>query len=369
MKRYLISKRKVFNATSMILLIVSISPNLIFAAPSITGASGSIKTGESISITGSGFGSHNLQIESLQQSIEGGTNGQIFQKSGWTLSDWDLYGVSPRYADDSVHSGSKSIKCSYTAGGNCAFAYDMPDVGPGQRFYATWWVKYSGSTAGQWKMFRASEALTISDGNQQLNMFNWFSLQQQNVLHPSYPAQRTLWYGGLYPTGDNTWHRVELDYVAGSTSTANGVITVRVTKENGTVATGSNSDVNTHPNGGSWRHAIWQNYLGNGITGANNIWLDDLYVQYNTPARVELCAGSTWGNRGKCEIQVPSKWGTSQIVAMVNSGSFASSSTVYIYVVDSSNAVNSNGYQVKTGDFSSSPVMPEAPKLNSISPK
>jgi hypothetical protein len=332
-------------------IIASLAPTVI-AAPSISGVSSPVASGESITVSGFDFGTHALQVESLQANIESGTAGEIISKSGWTRSDWadyDYGSTGPRYANDSAHSGAQSIKCSYNSGGNCAFAYDMQDVGPGQRFYATWWVKYSGSTAGQWKMFRASEALTMVDGNQQLNMFNWFSLQQQNVLHPGYPAQRTLWYDGLYPTGDNTWHRVELDYVGGSSGVANGVITVRVTKENGTIAAQTASDVNTHPNGGSWRYAIWQNYLGNGITGANNIWLDDLYVQYNTPARVELCAGSTWANRGKCEVQIPTSWKTDSISATVNTGNFQESSTTYLYVVDATGVANTTGYQVTIG--------------------
>lgn len=301
-----------------------------------------------------------MQIESLRSNIEAGTTGQVLSKTGWLRSDWadyDYGSSGPRYSNDSAHSGSQSIRCSYNGGGNCAFAYDMPDVAPGQRFYATWWAKYSGGNNGQWKMFRASEGLTIVDGNQQLNAYNWYNddpiyVQQQNVLHPSRPAQRSLWYGGLYPTSDNTWHRIELDYVAGAAGTANGVVTVRVTKENGTISSATDSDANTHPDGGSWRYAIWQNYLGNGITGVNNIWLDDLYVQYNTPARVELCAGSTWSNRGKCEIQVPTAWGASSITAEVNTGNFAASSSAYMYVVDSTGTANATGYAVTISDSS-----------------
>lgn len=345
------------------IFLAGLCPSLTMAAPAITTASGSIKLGGTVTISGSGFGSHPMQVESLQANIEAGTTGSALSKTGW-IKDWGW--ANPLYATDSAHSGAKSLKCTLNNSHyNCAFAYDMPNVGPGQMFYATWWVKYSGDTNGQWKMFRASEKQTIVDANQTVAMFNWLnSASQLAPIGQSYlwPSQST------YPVGDNKWYRVELIFKASTANSNNGVLTVNRYSDTGSITGETFTGVKTHEaSDDAWNWAIWQNYGGNGIINST-IWLDDLYVQYNTPARVELCSGATWANRGKCEIQVPTSWGASSVSATVNTGNFSSGSTAYVYVVDSTGAANSNGTKVVIGESSTStsPATPPAPTLNLI---
>lgn len=347
------------------IFLAGLYPSLSLAAPAVTSANGSIKQGGTVTISGSGFGAHPMQVESLQSNIEAGTSGSALSKSGW-VKDWGW--ANPLYSTDAAHSGSKSLKCSLNGSSqyNCAFAYDMPNVGPGQMFYATWWVKYNGDSGGQWKMFRASEQQTIVDANQTVAMFNWLNSASQ--LAPI--GQSYLWpEGSTYPAGDNKWYRVELIFKASDAGSSNGTLTVNRYTDAGVVSGQTFSGVKTHEaSNDSWSWAIWQNYIGNGINSAT-IWLDDLYVQYNTPARVELCSGSTWTNRGKCEIQVPTSWGTSSVNANVNTGNFSAGSTAYFYVVDSSGTANGTGTKVIIGESSASttpPVTPPAPTLNLI---
>lgn len=74
----------------------------------------------------------------------------------------------------------------------------------------------------------------------------------------------------------------------------------------------------------------------------NMIWYDDVYVD-RTWQRVMICAGSTWANRGQCEIQIPTVWScsgspeTCTINAVVNKGSFVNGNIVYLFVVDANN--------------------------------
>jgi hypothetical protein len=75
---------------------------------------------------------------------------------------------------------------------------------------------------------------------------------------------------------------------------------------------------------------------------------DDIYLD-NSPARVEICSGSTWASRSHCEIQISSAWSSSSITATVNRGSFGASNSVYLYVVDASNQANSSGYAITIG--------------------
>lgn len=68
----------------------------------------------------------------------------------------------------------------------------------------------------------------------------------------------------------------------------------------------------------------------------------NIYVD-TTPARVELCSGSTWASRGHCEVQPATSWlnGTPGSIAVTfNQGSFIAGQTAYFYVVDNVNAAS-----------------------------
>ena len=72
----------------------------------------------------------------------------------------------------------------------------------------------------------------------------------------------------------------------------------------------------------------------------------EIYVD-TTLARVEICSGATWAAKGTCEIQIPhTTWGDTSLQITVNQGSFADSSTNYLYVVDAAGDANANGEEV-----------------------
>ena len=347
------------NLKIILILIILILPSFVLAAPSIIEIEGTLGEGNQVLINGNGFGFHSLNVESLHQNIESGNVGEEFNKVNWTRSDWDAW-ADPIYNNEEAHSGNKSIKCSVNNSDyNCAFAYDMPNVQAGESLYVTWWVKYIGETDGQWKMFRISEPLTIIDGEGEAVASTWFDLQRYIIINPGTATDRTLWLGEeQVPRGDGSWHRIELEYFAGDTNTPNGIIAIRTTSSAGIIGTNNFSDVNTHINtGDSWNYAIWQNYLGNGIS-SGEIWMDDIYLQYNTFARVEVCSGSNWNLRGGCDIQVASYWDNELINIYFNQGSFFEGETAYLYVVDSTGAVNVEGHPIVIGSGGSGDATP-----------
>lgn len=323
-------------------LIILVSAGVAYAAPAVTGVSGTVATGQTLSISGSAFGTHALQVESLQSVIEAGTVEQTFTRSGWTQSDWTW--ASPKYATDASHSGDKSLKCVLTSNNdyNCAFAYIYPNpIQAGHKAYFSWWVKYNGDTNGQWKMFKLKQMETIVDGPMDWVYFNWFSSQQTASYTNSQNAECGIWPNeNTAPKGDNKWYRFELEVFSGSLNTSNGGFTVRTTTDTGAIYQETKTGCNTHVSSNDeFRYAIWQNYIGNGIDNAT-IHIDDIYVQTGTLARVELCSGSTWSNRGKCEVQVPTAWNGTAITATANTGNFTNASNVYLYVVDNDGGVS-----------------------------
>ncbi|MFH1586957.1 MAG: putative metal-binding motif-containing protein, partial [Candidatus Diapherotrites archaeon] len=97
-------------------------------------------------------------------------------------------------------------------------------------------------------------------------------------------------------------------------------------------------------------------YMANSSTTAGDdgpneytVYYDDVYVD-DTPARVEICSGANWWEKGNCEIQIPSAWNNSSITFTAKQGNFADGATAYLYVVDESDTVNQNGFSITFGE-------------------
>jgi len=97
----------------------------------------------------------------------------------------------------------------------------------------------------------------------------------------------------------------------------------------------------------------------NGSSRTDKTYTDDTYISW-TQARVMLSDHSTWDSTHSGqhqEIQIPTAWSDTSITVTLNQGSFTSGSTAYVYVVDSTGAVNATGYEITIGG-SESPSTP-----------
>ena len=107
------------------------------------------------------------------------------------------------------------------------------------------------------------------------------------------------------------------------------------------------------PGSEKWRHFVFENYWGNiGAGGGNGtlekMYFDDIFIQFNTRARVEIGDASTWANCTHREIQPALTWSDTGITGPFNQGSFKTGDTVYIFVVDE-DGIPSDGYPVTIG--------------------
>jgi hypothetical protein len=93
------------------------------------------------------------------------------------------------------------------------------------------------------------------------------------------------------------------------------------------------------------RYVVYGHWIGNGLTKLN-AWLDDIYIQSGTQARVEIGNASNWQTCTHREIQTPVSWSDTSITITLNQGSFAVGETAYLFVVDADGNVNTQGYPV-----------------------
>jgi hypothetical protein len=81
----------------------------------------------------------------------------------------------------------------------------------------------------------------------------------------------------------------------------------------------------------------------------DQIWYDSIYID-STWQRVMICDASTWAARTHCEIQIPTAWSdngaSASATVAVHQGSFTSGTHAYLYVVNSTNTANTNGFSV-----------------------
>ena len=156
-------------------------------------------------------------------------------------------------------------------------------------------------------------------------------------------------HGSVDGEVNNTWQRIDQWIVISTPDVANGrydyYIDNVLRRSSGNYATCSSAA----SNGCQIDSWISPNYVNK--TTTITFWIDDLYVD-NTQARVELCSGSSWANRGNCNIQIPSAWHETSITATVNTGAFSESDTAYLYVVDANGDANADGYAVTIGESS-----------------
>lgn len=333
------SRSSIWGSTACLVWLFSSSTT---AAPLIQNLSGTVTHNNTITLTGTGFGSNALDLEWTGDAIEAGALGNNFSKSGWN-NNWGW--ENAKYATDQRHSNSKSLKCVPlpATSWNCAFSYKLPNpVTAGQTLYMTWWVrKDSASNTGQWKMLRLSGNETIMDGSQQMTLFNWPGSQYQLVVDPSTSNDQSFWLpSNVFPNGDNSWYRMELMLKASGTGQTNGSATV--SRYDGSAFNTYSTSLKTHTSSGStYSYVIFQNYEGNGMS-SSALWFDDILIQKGSPARIEICNRSTWSSRNHCEVQVPTAWSTGSISFSTKLGAFGIGQTAYLYVIDSGGAVSSS---------------------------
>jgi hypothetical protein len=352
-----------------VLLSLFITATSAFAEPLVTGLSGDLNSGDIVKITGKNFGSHGLKIEWLGGSdgnIESGSIGAVFSKKGWSVVD-NSTNRPPVYDDLRKHSGSKSILCdadnALVATYNSQLHYDLGyGLNPGDSVFVSWWVNFQPTREdGQWKMFRINHNDGYSDTSPEIAIFNWKPGKdgmKQILQRPGGGLDKTYWCDINDMPGKNKWQRMSLFIVASSPGKYDGYIEYWISDpESGEQVI----DVQGSNSSGSWpnlmnyaagttkrlRYLVWQNYFGNGLDG--RAWLDDIYVQKDTQARVELGDKPTWQSCTHREIQMPSSWSNTSITVKVNPGSFSRGKSAYVYVIDSNGNVNAQGYPVTIG--------------------
>lgn len=310
---------------------------------------GDLEHGDAFTVTGSGFGSHDLNFDFLGYHIEGtSVSSQPSSRSGWNFSGTGARLQKLGY-DDSTR--GRVLRSPPGNGGqlNAAIGRALgTSVGFGTKVYVSYWAYadatgLAGSSGGQFKQIRIRYDDDVDEAEAADIYINYHE-----------GGDRMIWIGdsgftfALYASGGqsftpNAWRRIEMELTTPTSQNSNtGICLVRIhnstnvpTNKSYSHSSGqNNANGNLYPNSRRITTVLFQGYLGNGASGS--IVQDDHYVQLGTAKRVELCNHATYTSATRREIQPLTAWSGSSVSGTINRGAFANG-TYYLHVVGENN--------------------------------
>lgn len=342
---------------SIIAILFLCLPALAFAEPSISDVSGTISEDETITISGSAFGTKSTAAPVKWDDFEDGADETALKD---TDSSWSAYsGDGALYTDTDSHSGSLSVY-NDASGGGSDFATNQISISTTEKLFVSFWLKVE--TDGDWGscVYKLVRLGSDNDGDSIYHNAGW-KLSDTPYLFYDDGADSTYLDDLDVPL--NEWVHIqmyeELSTIGESNGTAIGE------------AVGHDLHEYTSQNTRSTDFTLNGVFMGLAADSCDDVSLvlraDDFYID-NTRARVEMGNASTFSSCTHREIQIPSAWSSDSIAVTVNTGSFSTDDTAYLYVVDEDGAVNSSGYEVtvdSTSEDITAPTLSGNPTIES----
>ena len=330
------------------------------AAPAVTGVSGQLAHGASVTITGSGFGTKASVAPLKYDAFESGTAGQDLG-NGWVFST--SHDRNPKYSTKFLRPNSAMSAMADFSNNQYLSSFGVRDMTNGYpEVYMDFWYLYDPASppSRNHKLFRF---YTGSDSGQPDRYMNIFCGSGWTM--ESDGGGTSNWYGSPWwewrTNGDKQWSHFQGYFKTNSDGASNGIIKFWINHFKGIDA----SNWVHRPSGAALWHSLWfGNYLGHDQAagcgtspGDSFTFWDNVYID-TTQARVEIGNAPNYESCTHREIQVPSSWSESSIAFTVNQGSFANFSQVYLFVIDRNGSV-SPGYPI-------CPTCPRPPVITNI---
>lgn len=334
--------------------------SILILRSSVVAEASQFSHGDSVAISGSGFGSHALDIYFI-----GGAGGVIESNAVdatpsdtavWTYDGIDqgvdLWGI-PVGFDDATRGRVLRTAYNEASAVDLSVGWEYPTAIPANtRVYINEYARLSpfdrvGGTVTQWKLIRFRGTFGVADNPTAGDAYiaNWINdydnafvdFQGGSGGFESINGDgSTAFDGSSLPADGGEWHRLEWLINHGGNASAICDSDVRVSREGSfchrLVSTLQNFTFNR-----SIPNVIFQSYLGVGgfggsIGSTTRVSHDDLYVQVGTFKRVELCDNATLSNATWREIQPPDAWDDDEVTVTLNTGA-GRTGTLWLHVV------------------------------------
>jgi hypothetical protein len=347
------------------------------AAPQITSATGRVARGQTVTITGSGFGTKTQASPELWDDFESGVLGESLRGNSPVIGQpWSTFGNEPVYSIGILREGStrSSLHSFHAMASNSSLDFNFSQ--PHGRVYFSYWSYYD-KRSSHWSRNSKPWLVYGENGHYPYSYCGYCDANPGGTppyypYDPDFRTQATeagdigqpgsTYYGGPNIIEVNGyWIRQEVWLVESSPGQTNGTYQIW-THRNGLIQEAVNSTrVQTRNSNYHWRQVEIGAYVSQDTgESAVNWYTDDIYID-NTPARVELGDAATWDACTRREIQIPRAWTNESVEVNINPGSFAPGQTAYLFVVDPTNTPG-NGYPVVIGGTASPRPVPAKPR-------
>lgn len=342
-----------------------------WAAPSISGVSGTASGGEAITISGSDLGNGPSIV--IFDDFEKGTNGSAIatgsssaQVGGWTsVSGLPNASIVPQYSNLNKISGSLSMRADQTSNWATRVWKTLPPSTT-KIFVSFWQLIPSGTNwpadenGVNWKTIYIGVDGVASDNHTYLHQWlNGDASGAGSMTIAGYP-EAFVRYASAFSMVTGTWSR--FSYYADAATTSSGILQVDELTHSGVVRRYNANNYRGLESGQSFNY-ISVNYFARATPNCYPTW-DDVYIAVgdNARARVEIGNNATYANCTNLTICTPTSWAGSSITATVRQGSF-SAGTAYLFVVDADGVV-SDGYEITLGEGGEDPPAPVSANWN-----
>lgn len=308
---------------------------------------GAVTHGDTVTITGSGFGSTIPTFSFLGGAdgiLENGTTNQTpADQSGWTFSRFNVF---PKIGSDGTRGKCFINTLDGSSNFECCTSYDMGagnTIAAGGKMYVSYMMRAAMDLASngqdQFKIWRIGKADNISDDDTQIWQ-NYFDGTIQ--VHENPTGSSDTYYDGSYWSPSSSWKRVEIKLQASTQGGANGILEIRMGFDGVSVpailqATSAGdsrelTQMRNYPDANRYRYFMLHLGIFNGPTNMV-LATDDHYVQSGSLKRVECWSSLTPSSATRRELQKPTSWSDGSIDIKFNKGAFASGAA-YLVVLD-----------------------------------
>ena len=328
------------------------------AAPLVSSTLGTFQQGESVTISGSSFGTKPYGVAPHKyDDFENGTDGALLTTTGyWNMSSNNPVEDKPQFSDDETRHIHSKLSGKFIEYGIQDMTY-TPDLNfSGRKIYMDLWQRFqwaSLTNQHQNKMFKIQSKVNDNGGSDPdaypiMNFYCWrYNTGGTWCYIPLSNTEGSIVQNNMTCPGNTpAWYHWQIELQNNDIGSSNGEY--RVWRNGSLLAEAYNLEIRL--TGDNHFNCFWLGrYLGN-YTGdlSNTLYYDEVYLD-DSWARVEIGNAATWSACSHRETQIPSAWSSSSITAKVNQGSFADGAGAYLYVTDDEGSVNTSGYPITLG--------------------
>jgi chitodextrinase len=336
------------------------------AAPAVSGVSGTLSKGNTVTISGSGFGVKATAKPIIWADFSTDINpSSLGQKTTWDGND-----NLARTTSLPAGAGNSNGAVGTWTSGKQSFSF-MTSQPVWSKIYVYAKRYYDFDETGNQKFFRLWNSGTTGP-NDFIDIYGGAG-NGARVYNEADTGNPNRYQGADYVK--NTWLQEEFiwQYSGGSGKNGDG------SAGNGSgifdyTRNGVDQQHTENNNNGANTQAelrVLDNYTDSAYLPPNgsNVYMTNMYVD-NTYSRVMLGNASTLAASTHREIQIPQTWSDGSVSAVINQGTFNNGDTAYIFVVDANNNAGP-GYQITIGGGSSdiqAPTVPTGLIATAVSP-